>query len=143
MTQKILSMISEELAEVGRTFIFMGMQIECTDCQRKNICLNLEKGCRYRVVSVRAPVHDCFVTESKYKVVEVEKMERTVCVDKKYAFDGSMITFFPSECGQVGCSHYHQCNPDGIDREDKVKIASVGKKAECLIGQNRMVIELQ
>ena len=31
----------------------------------------------------------------------------------------------------------------GIDKETKVKILSVNGKAECPIGQNRMVIELE
>ena len=98
---------------------------------------------RYRIVNVRKPEHECYLTEGKVRIVEVERMCRTVCVEKKYAIDGSLITFFPSECGQVGCPHYHKCNPDGIDRETKVKILSVNGKAECPIGQNRMVIELE
>ena len=69
-------------------------------------------------------------------------MCRTVCVEKKYAIDGSFITFFPSGCGQVGCKHYHQCNPDGVDSEQRVKIDVVEGKAECLIGQNRNVVTI-
>lgn len=143
MTQKILTLVSEDLAQEGKKFVFMGGQIECTDCKFSNLCLNLDKGARYKVVTVRPPVHDCGLTEGKVRIVEVERDERTACVEKKYAIDGAAITFFPSECGQIGCKHYHQCNPDGIDKEDKVKISSVGKKAECLTGQNRLVIELQ
>ena len=142
-SQPLITLISEDIAQEGKTFVFMGEQIECTDCKLKNICLNLEKGVRYKIVKVRKPEHECFLTEGKARIVEVERMCRTVCVEKKYAIDGSLITFFPSECGQVGCPHYHKCNPDGIDKETKVKILSVNGKADCPIGQNRMVIELE
>ncbi len=143
MAQPLITLVGEEIAEEGKTFVFMGEQLVCTECKLRNICLNLDKGARYRIVKVRDPQHDCDLTEGKVQVVEVEKMSRTVCVDKKYAIDGSFITFFPSNCGQPGCPHYHMCNPDGIENETKVKILSVGKKAKCEIGQNRMVVELE
>lgn len=138
-----LTMVGEEEAEVGNSFVFLGEQIECLDCKYRTICLDLEKGARYTITAVRPPVHDCWLTEGKARVVEVERTERTACVDKKYAIDGSLITFFPSECGQVGCEHYTQCNPTGIDNGDKVKLGIVCGKAECLIGQNRRIVTIQ
>lgn len=142
MADKVLTLVSTELAEEGKKFIFMGGHIECTDCKFSNLCLNLEKGQKYKVVNVRKPVHDCGLTEGKVQIVEVEKDNRSVCVDKKYAIDGAAITFFPSGCGQIGCKHFHQCNPDGVENEDKIKIVALGKKAECVIGQNRVVVDL-
>ena len=142
MAQPLITLVGEEIAKEGKAFVFMGEQLVCSECKLKNICLNLEKGSRYKIVKVRDPQHDCELTEGKARIVEVEKMSRTVCVDKKYAIDGSFITFFPSGCGQSGCPHYHMCNPDGIENESKVKILSVGEKAKCAIGENKVVVEL-
>ena len=142
MSEKIITLVGEDYAVEGKSFVFMGGQIECTACSFNKICLNLEKGQKYTVINVRPPVHDCDLTEGKVRVVEVVKASRSVCVEKKYAIDGSFITFFPSGCGQIGCKHYHQCNPDGVDSEQKVKIDIVEGKAECLIGQNRNVVTI-
>ena len=142
MSDTVITMVGEDFAEVGKEFVFMGEQIECTACPFNKICLNLEKGQKYTVVNVRPPVHECGLTEGNVRVVEVRKAKRSVCVDKKYAIDGSFITFFPSNCGQPGCPHYHQCNPDGIDNEERVKIDVVEGKAECVIGQNRNVVTI-
>lgn len=143
MPESILTMVADEEAEVGKSFIFMGEQIECTDCKFSKICLNLEKGRKYIITTVRPLVHECILTEGSARVVEVIKTERVVCVDKKYAIDGSLITFFPSECKHVGCDHYHQCNPEGLPREEKVKVGIVGERANCLIGRVKNVVTIQ
>lgn len=143
MMVPVLTMVSEEQAKEGGTFVFMGEQIECTDCRYRNICLNLEKGAAYRILGIRPPVHECGLTGGNARVVQVERITRGAVVDKKYAIDGSLITFFPSECGQIGCEYYRFCNPDGIAKEEKVKIANVCKKAPCPIGQNRVLVNLE
>ncbi len=143
MPDTILTMASDEDAEVGKAFIFMGGQIECTECRFSKICLNLENGRRYDIVSVRPLTHECLLTDGQSRVVEVVKTDRTICVDKKYAIDGSLITFFPSECRQIGCEHYRQCNPDGIPPEEKVKVGVVKGKARCILGRAKNVVTIQ
>ncbi len=143
MSETILTMVADEEAEVGKSFIFVGEQIECTDCKFSKICLNLEKGRKYRIAAVRPLAHKCLLTEESARIVEVVKTERVVCVDKKCAIDGSLITFFPSDCKQVGCTHYFQCNPDGLPSEEKVKVGIVGEKADCLLGQMKNVVTIQ
>lgn len=143
MPDTILTMVADEDAEVGKAFIFMGEQIECTECKFCKICLNLEKGRRYEIISVRPLTHECLLTDEQSRVVEVIKTDRTVCVDKKYAIDGSLITFFHSECKQIGCEHYHQCNPDGIPPEEKVKVGVVKGEAHCLLRRAKNVVTIQ
>ncbi len=143
MADSVLTMVAEEDAEVGKSFIFMGEQIECTDCKFSKLCLNLEKGRKYEIVSVRPVTHECFLTEGQVRVAEVVKTDRIICVDKKYAIDGSLITFFHANCGQPGCEHYHQCNPDGIPEEEKVKVGVVKEKAKCLLGRAKNVVTVQ
>lgn len=143
MPETSLTMVSEENAEVGKAFVFMGEQIECTDCKFKKICLDLKKGGRYMIIAVRPPVHECVLTGGNARVVEVVKTERTVCVDKKYAIDGSMITFFPSECQQTGCRYYRECNPEGISSEEKVKVSVVEGKINCPIGRTKNIVTIE
>ncbi len=137
-----LTLVSEDMAEEGRRFIYLGPQIECKACKVKDICLNLEKGSEYEVRKLRKPVHDCDMTEGQVRVVEVEKIPRTAAVEKKIAMEGSMIPFQPSGCGMVGCPHFLECNPTGMDADTKVTIEAVGKKTDCPIGQSRVTVTI-
>lgn len=80
--------------------------------------------------------------EGLVHVVEVEKVSRKAVVEKKIAMEGSKISFQPSECGQVGCPHFYECNPTGVDAGTKVSIETVGEKAECPIGQSRTLVTI-
>ena len=134
----LITLISEEQAKIGNKFVFLGPRMDCRDCKIKGICFNLEKGSEYEVVSLRKTTHDCQETEGLVHVVEVEKIPRNVVIDKKYAIEGSMITFIPSGCGQIGCPRYAECNPEGLEKGMKVSVKSVEGKVDCLIGDARM-----
>lgn len=137
-----LTLVNEENAEEGRRFIYLGPQLLCKECKIKDICLNLDKGSEYRVKKVRKPVHDCALIDGPVRVVEVEKVPRSVAVEKKVALEGSKITFAPAGCGRVGCVHYRECNPDGLERKTKVTIEKVGDTAECPMGESRVVVTI-
>ena len=137
-----LTLVSEDLAKEENRFIYLGPQLECKGCKVKDICLNLEKGSEYRIKKLRKPTHDCDMIEGLVHVVEVEKVSRKAVVEKKIAIEGSKISFQPSECGQVGCPHFYECNPTGVDAGTKVSIETVGEKAECPIGQSRTLVTI-
>lgn len=137
-----LTLVSEDLAKEDARFIYLGPQLECKGCKVKDICLNLEKGSEYKIKKLRRPTHECDLIEGPVRVVEVEKMARRAGVEKKFAMEGSRISFQPSECGQIGCPHFLECNPTGMDAGTKVSIETVGEKAECLIGQSRVLVTI-
>ncbi len=134
-------MLSESQAEVGREFVFLGPQFDCKECRLKGICFNLEKGAAYRVVAVRGQKHPCELNEGEVHVVEVERITRPIAVEKKFAMEGSKLAFQPAACGQLGCVHYLECNPVGLEPGDKVEIKTVGDKVDCAIGQSRILVK--
>ncbi len=138
----LITLLSESQAQVGKEFVFLGPQLECKECRLKGICFNLEKGASYRVVAVRNQKHPCELNEGEVHVVEVERITRPAAVEKKYAVEGSKISFQPADCGQIGCPNYRRCNPVGMDAGAKVEIKTVGAKAECPLGQSRVLVDL-
>ncbi|AGI47607.1 archaeal conserved hypothetical protein [Thermoplasmatales archaeon BRNA1] len=123
---------------VGKSFVYLGPDRECKFCQLKGICFNLEKGSMYRVKSLRKTTHQCEATEGTVHVVEVEKVSREAAVEKKYAIEGSTVTFACSGCGNIGCPSFKLCNPEGMeDEEIRVELLKVGEKIDCPIGESR------
>ncbi|MGI6009038.1 MAG: UPF0179 family protein [Methanomethylophilus sp.] len=139
----LLTLVSTEMAEEGRRFIYVGPELECRECKIKDICLNLEKGAEYRVKKVRRPVHDCPLTGERVQVVEVERVPRKASVETKYAMDGATVSFKAADCGRIGCEHYKECNPAGIDDGSKVTIEEMGEKADCPAGKLRTFVVIR
>lgn len=138
----LITLLSEPQAEVGKRFVFLGPVLECKECRLKGICFNLEKGATYEVVALRGQKHPCDANEGEVHVVEVERVARPAVVEKKFAVEGSKITFQPSKCDVLGCPHYKECNPEGLEEEMKVAITQVSDKVECAIGQSRTRVQI-
>ncbi|MCK5038798.1 MAG: UPF0179 family protein [Thermoplasmata archaeon] len=139
----MLTVVGTSLAKKGQEIIFLGPLSECKVCKVKNICFHLEKGSHYKVIGVRDVMHDCNVHEEGVKVVEIEKLPFKAIMDKKKAIDGSTIAFESPSCIERGCEHYLLCNPPGLGSKQKVKILSVGGKAECAAGMSRVLVTLE
>ena len=78
----VVTLIGEDFAEVGKTFVFRGPITECRDCKLKGICFNLDAGCRYCVKEVRDVHHECRIHESGVCAAEVEKLNINGAVPK-------------------------------------------------------------
>lgn len=136
-----LTMVGASRAREGDSFVFLGPVMECGSCPYGSICLSLDVGSEYYVKKARRTSHPCDAIEGgEAVVVEVEKRERAAAVDSKLAMAGSMITFSPAGCGEVGCPSYGICNPPGLDSGTKVSIEAVGGRLECPAGMVRTAI---
>ncbi len=138
----LITLVGETQARVGNRFYFMGPQTECKECRLKGVCFNLEPGRLYEVTSVRDTKHECNMHESGVRVVEVEKRPTLVCVPKKLAIEGSMITFEERNCARMGCDKWFQCHPICIESGEKLPVYEVIEDARCPIGDDLVVVKL-
>src|SRR5665648_1194397 len=68
----IITLIGTKLAKVGSEFVYKGPADDCDPCRIKNVCLNLRKGAKYRIVNLRpGVVHNCEIHDGGVKTVEV------------------------------------------------------------------------
>jgi uncharacterized protein (UPF0179 family) len=138
----MLTVIGEGQIEAGYVFVYLGPLSECKECRVKNICFNLDKGKRYRVVGSRKMKHDCKVHEGGVQVVEVEEVPWEACVPDKGLVEGSAATLSPAECRRVGCPHYRLCIPIGVEKGIKVHILELGEKVECAQKESRRKVKV-
>ena len=134
----LITLVAEEIAEIGKTFDYLGPDPLCDDCKIRVICFNLEQGARYRITALRPTYHDCPAAEGRVRVVEVERIERDAVVDAKGAIEGSTVSFVRPECPHIGCPHYGGCCPEGIESGSKVTIVTLGDKVDCALGEKRV-----
>ena len=134
----LITLVAEEIAEVGKTFDFLGPDPLCDECKIRAICFNLEEGARYRIKALRPTFHDCEAAEGRVRVVEVERVTRDAVVDAKGAIEGSTVTFSRPECPHIGCPHHADCCPEGIANGAKVTLVSLGDKVDCALGEKRL-----
>ena len=139
----VVTLIGEDFAEVGKTFVFRGPITECRDCKLKGICFNLDAGCRYCVKEVRDVHNECRIHESGVCAAEVEKLNISGAVPKKYALEGSTLSFNPTDCNQIGCENYRLCHPTGVTKGMRFKIISAGEELNCPAGQRMIKVVLE
>ena len=138
----LISLIGEEQAHVGNRFYFMGPQTDCKECKLKGVCFNLEPGHQYEVISVRDTVHDCLLSGSTVRAVEVQKIPTRAVIGKRFAIEGSIITFEGSDCARLGCENYKECHPVGLNGGEKKTVEEVISEIECPIMGDRMLVKL-
>lgn len=139
-----ITLIGTRLAKIGTEFFFNGQTPDCEGCRLKNTCMNLNKGSKYRIVSIRnSAKHDCAVHDSGVCAVEVVEAPLVVAIESRKAFNGSKIVFEPIQCENT-CSLYKLCHPMGLEKGDKGTITGVvGDAPEtCPKGYSLKVVEL-
>lgn len=118
----MITVVNSRIAKIGYSFIHGSEAEECKTCKLKKTCVeNLERGRRYRVISVRKREHNCFVV-GKVKVVEVEEEEIPMYVPEKLAIQGVLIEF-EERCRE--CERKEECHPVGLRRGDRVRIKEI------------------
>ncbi len=128
----IVTLVGLKQAKRGFTFLNGEPLKECEECALFNICLaKLETGRIYEVVEVRNKVFPCKVHEEGVRVVGVIEKEAEANIDNRLAFPSGTITFQPQICGEIFCSNYAKCIPQGLKSGDKCKIVVVKGKAAC------------
>lgn len=142
----MITLVGEDIAKEGLSFLFYGMGEECKRCRLRIACIDaLEKGRMYTIKEVKDTEHKCFLHNfGKVKVVDVEKAEIDCLMDSKKVFEGSTIHFESQDCPET-CIFYKNCNPDGLVNGDSCKIVKDGGKHsnECPQGKNLTKVKLK
>jgi len=141
----MITLIGEDLAEVGLSFIFEGSVKECESCRFKASCVDsLEKGRKYTITNLKDITQKCNIhNRGIVRVVEVELADIDALIDSK-VFEGSNISFEPPKC-DIDCVYYNLCFPDGLKDGDKcIILKDLGKhENECAKGFNLTKVSLK
>ncbi len=138
----LITLVSEDSAKEGFSFYYMGPMDGCKECKLKSVCLNLEKGSGYRITALRSQSHDCIETGDRSKVVEVEKIGTPAAMQKKYAIEGSMVTFQEVDCRKRCCVNWFRCHPPSDIAGNKVTVLNVDGDIECHHGEQMVLVTL-
>jgi hypothetical protein len=128
----IISLVGIRQAKEGFVFLHQGPMEECKNCKLFKVCSeNLESGRIYEVVGIRDKTFKCKVHDEGVRVVEVQKADTEVSIEKRLAFDGVTITYKQQECQDSSCPNNKVCIPFGLRNGDKCTIFKVGDKVNC------------
>lgn len=132
------------LAKPNMEFIYEGEVAECDTCKVKKACHNLQKGRKYRIVTVRTTHHDCAVHLNGATAVEVMEAPITALINADMAIINSRIK--PElTCNKSDCRSYPLCRPDGVTDGDKYIVIDVLGNAPdiCDKGRALKLVELR
>jgi len=139
----MLTVIGKKLAREGMEFVFMGPIADCKECKVRNICFHLEKGTRYRIVSLRDKEHECPQHEEGVRVIQVEPVPRKAVIPKKVAIEGTNLGYDFPKCKQRGCQSYELCFLSGVEPGQKKKVVKVMESVDCKNGQSRIAVMIE
>ena len=138
----LITLVGKEQAQIGNRFYYIGPLTECRDCRLKGVCFNLEPGHKYEIVKLRDTEHECELISEKVRVVEVAKVPTKALIPKKYAIEGSVITYDDIDCGRLGCKNYEYCHPIGLKKGAKKTVVNNIGKIDCPEFDNLVLVEL-
>lgn len=139
-----VTLIGTVHARQGVEFVYEGEAAACETCKVKKACHNLQKGRKYRVVTVRTTHHECGMHINGATAVEVMEAPSTALIGAEMAIANSKIKF-ESSCNKGDCRSYELCHPDGIVEGEKYIIADVLGNAPdiCDKGRALKLVELK
>jgi len=124
------------LAKPNIEFIYEGEVAECDTCKVKKACHNLQKGRKYRIVTVRTTHHDCAVHLNGATAVEVMEAPITALINADMAIINSRIK--PElTCNKSDCRSFPLCRPDGVTDGDKYVVIDVLGNAPDICDKGR------
>jgi uncharacterized protein (UPF0179 family) len=131
--RKVVTLIPTEVAKQGYEFVFVGDACApCETCRVKNSCLgNMDRGHRYVVKQVKTTEHYCALVDAGAKVVEVEKTDIKVTVEKQKFMLGATVNYLPIQCDWKFCQNYAYCVENGLNEDEKVKILEKLGEVNC------------
>jgi uncharacterized protein (UPF0179 family) len=132
------------LAKPNVEFIYEGEVAECETCKVKKACHNLQKGRKYRIVTVRSTHHDCAVHLNGATAVEVMEAPITALINADMAMINSKIKPELS-CNKSDCRSFPLCRPDGVtDGEKYIVVDVLGNASDiCDKGRALKLVELR
>lgn len=132
----MITLIGTSLAKKGLVFTFYGGSNKCESCRFKRTCLNLEKGRKYKITSVKRVTHKCPLhKDGRVQTIEVEPATIRTAIETKKAYKGSTIIFRTPDC-EKDCENYDICHPEGLYNDDKCQIEEIGPEVVCKNGNN-------
>ena len=142
----MITLIGEDLAEVGLSFIFDGPAEPCKSCRFKASCVDsLEEGRKYTITNVKDITQKCDVHNGGIvKAIEVKLADIECFIDSKKVFIGSNLSYDPPEC-DVQCIYNNLCSPEGLFKGDRcVIIKNLGKMdSDCAKDSNLTKVSLR
>jgi len=138
----LITLVGETQARIGNRFYFLGPLGDCKECRLRGICFNLEPGSLYEVVALRDTNHECSVHEGSVRAVEVERKPIPAAVSRKYAIDGSVITFESKRCDDLECENRVYCVPVSIKDGMKLRITEIIGDLECPRDEDVVLVKL-
>ena len=131
-----VTLVGTVLAKQGIEFIYEGEVPGCDTCKIKKACNNLQKGRRYRIVTVRTTHHECDVHLNGATAVEVMDAPITALINADMAIVNSKIKIEFS-CNRGDCRSFPLCHPDGIVDGEKYIVADVLGNASDICDKGR------
>jgi uncharacterized protein (UPF0179 family) len=131
-----VTLVGTVLAKQGNEFVYEGEVADCGSCKVKKACNNLQKGRRYRIVTVRTTHHDCEVHLNGATAVEVTEAPITALINAEMAIVNSKIRL-ESSCNRADCRSYPLCRPDGIVEGEKYVVSEVLGNASDICDKGR------
>ena len=133
-----VTLVGTVLAKPGTEFIYEGEAPECGTCKVKKACNNLQKGRKYRVVTVRTTHHDCTVHLNGATAVEVMEAPITLLISPEMAIINSKIK--PEfSCNKQDCRSFDLCRPEGIVEGEKYIVVDVLGNAPDICEKGRVL----
>ena len=143
-TKTKVTLMGTVLAKPNVEFIYEGEVAECGTCKVKKACHNLQRGRKYRIVTVRSTHHDCAVHLNGATAVEVMEAPITALINADMAMINSKIKPELS-CNKSDCRSFPLCRPDGITEGEKYIVIDVLGNASdiCDKGRALKLVELR
>jgi uncharacterized protein (UPF0179 family) len=131
-----VTLVGTVLAKQGIEFIYEGEAAGCDTCKVKKACNNLQKGRKYRIVSVRTTHHECAVHLNGATAVEVMDAPITALINPDMAIINSKIRIELS-CNKSECRSFPLCHPEGVVEGEKYIITDVLGNAPDICDKGR------
>jgi uncharacterized protein (UPF0179 family) len=139
-----VTLVGTVLAKQGVEFIYEGEVADCESCKVKKACNNLQKGRKYRIVSVRTTHHECPVHLNGATAVEVMEAPITLLISPEMAIINSKIKPELS-CNKGDCRSFALCRPEGVvDGEKYIVVDVLGNAPDiCEKGRALKLVEIK
>ena len=143
-TKTKVTLVGTVLAKPNVEFIYEGEVAECDTCKVKKACHNLQKGRKYRIVTVRTTHHDCTVHLNGATAVEVMEAPITALINADMAIINSKIKPELS-CNKADCRSFPLCRPEGVtDGEKYIVVDVLGNASDiCDKGRALKLVEIR
>ncbi|MCH7659558.1 MAG: UPF0179 family protein [Euryarchaeota archaeon] len=140
-----LTLIGTRLAETGTEFVYHGEADACEGCPYRSQCLNLAKGTKYRVTSVRENTQtlECGVHDTGVNAVEVEPTGMKANIPSKGVYAGSKA-HLAGDCPYTECPSHEFCVPDGVEFDEEYRIREIlGEPPHdyCMLDRDLTLVE--